>query len=179
MRLRFLLGDRPTQIAGLVLASVVAGVMESAILTIVAQAAAALVDGIRSVHVAVGPWHTTKSLGVLIAFALALSVIRLGLMAPISVLPARIAATVQARLRLRLFSAFTQASWAEQARDREGHLQELMTNQVAQATSGALQSANCLTAVITLLVLVASALLLNVLGALFVLVAALLLFLGP
>jgi ABC-type multidrug transport system fused ATPase/permease subunit len=150
--------------------------MESAILTIVAQAAAALVNGVRRVHVAIGPLHANDTLGTLLAVAFTLAVVRLVLMAPISILPARIAANVQARLRLHLFSAFTHASWTAQSRDREGHLQELMTNQVMQATMGALQTAQCLSAMLTLLVLVLSALLLNVLGALFVLAAALLLF---
>lgn len=175
-RLRFLLGDRPRQVAYLVLVSVLAGLFESAILTVVAQAAAALVDGVRSVHVAVGPLRVTESLGTLLVVALGLALVRLALMAPASILPATMAANVQARLRLNLFSAFTQASWTTQARDREGHLQELLTNQVGQATSAALQAAQCVTAGITLLVLIVSALLLNALGALFVLVAALVLF---
>ena len=136
-RLRFLLGDRPTLITTLVLVSVLAGLMESAILTAVAQAAAALVDGVRRVHVSVGPLHLTATLALLLAAALAFAVVRLALMVPVSVLPARIGADVQARLRLNLFSAFTHASWTVQSRDREGHLQELMTNQVAQATGAA------------------------------------------
>ena len=175
-RLRFLLGDRPTLIATLVLVSVLAGLMESAILTAVAQAAAALVDGVRRVHISVGPLHVTETLAVLLAVALALAIVRLVLMVPVSVLPARIGADVQSRLRLNLFSAFTHASWTVQSRDREGHLQELMTNQVAQATGAALQAAQCLTAGLTLLVLVLSALVLNLLGALFVVAAAFLLF---
>jgi ATP-binding cassette subfamily B protein len=175
-RLRFLLGDRPKLITTLVLVSVLAGLMESAILTVVAQAAAALVDGVRRVHVSVGPLHVTETLTLLLAAAFVFAVMRLALMAPVSILPARIGADVQARLRLNLFSAFTHASWTVQARDREGHLQELMTNQVAQATGAALQAAQCLTAGLTLLVLVFSALVLNVLGALFVVAAALLLF---
>jgi ABC-type multidrug transport system fused ATPase/permease subunit len=175
-RLRFLLGGRPGQIALLVVISVIAGLMESAILTVVAQAASALVDDVKSVRISAGPLHLTEPLGGLLTAALVLALVRLALMAPVSILPARIAANVQARLRLNLFSAFTQASWSAQSRDREGHLQELMTNQVAQATVAALQAGQCLTAGITLLVLVLSALVLNALGAVFVLVAAVVLF---
>ena len=175
-RFRFLLGDRPRAIVLLVLISVVTGLMESAILTVVAQAAAALVDGTKVVRFVIGPLHASETLGHLLAIALFLSVVRLALMVPISVLPARIAADVQSRLRLALFTSFTRASWETQSRDREGHLQELMTNQVAQATTAALQAGQCLTAAIALLVLVVSALLLNPLGAVFVLAAAVLLF---
>jgi ATP-binding cassette subfamily B protein len=97
-------------------------------------------------------------------------------MAPASVLPARMGADVQARLRIALFGAFTRASWTAQSSDREGHLQELMTNQVGVATGAALQTAQCVTAVLSLLVLIASALVLNPVGAAFVIAAALLLF---
>lgn len=175
-RLRFLLGDRSGQIALLVAISVAAGLMESAILTVVAQAAAALVDGTREVRINMGPVHATETLGRLLDLALALAAVRLALMVPVSVIPAQIAATVQARLRLGLFTAFTRASWTAQSGDREGHLQELMTNQVGQATVAALSAGQCLTASITLLVLVLSALVLNVLGALFVLLASVLMF---
>jgi ABC-type multidrug transport system fused ATPase/permease subunit len=153
-----------------------AGLTESAVLTIIAQAAAALVDGLKRVHVTVGPFHVVATLSLLLDVALAIAVLRLALMVPISVLPSRIASDVQGRLRLNLFWAFTHASWTAQSNDREGHLQELMTNQVGQASVGALQAAQCISAILSLLVLVLSALLLNVLGAVFVLAAALLLF---
>ena len=52
-----------------------------------------------------------------------------------------------------------------------------MTNQSAQASQGAVQAAQCLTAGLSLLVLVLSALLLNVLAAVFVCAAAVALFL--
>jgi ABC-type multidrug transport system fused ATPase/permease subunit len=175
-RLRFLLGDRSWQIVLLVLVSVLAGLMESVILTVVAQAAAALVNGAKRVDTVIGPLHVNETLGTLLAAAFALATVRLALMAPISILPARIAANVQGRLRLNLFSAFTHATWTAQSRDREGYLQELMTNQVTQASAGASQAAQCMSATLSLLVLVVSALLLNVLGAVFVLVAAVLLF---
>ena len=59
--------------------------------------------------------------------------LRLLLQIPLSILPARIAADVQASLRTRLFDAFTRASWTVQSTDREGQLQETMTGQVMQA----------------------------------------------
>ena len=70
-----------------------------------------------------------------------------------------------------LFDAFTRASWSQQSRDREGHLQELVTNQVAQAIQTAVQATTLIVAALAFLVLVASALALNVLAALVVLVA--------
>jgi ABC-type multidrug transport system fused ATPase/permease subunit len=116
------------------------------------------------------------SVGSLLGIALVLAFIRLVLQGPVSILPARIAADVQARLRRDLFDAFTHASWTIQSRDREGHLQELLTNQVGAASMGALQATGLVIALLTLFVLVLSALALNVLAAVVVLTAAIVLF---
>jgi ABC-type multidrug transport system fused ATPase/permease subunit len=176
-RLRFLLGGRITPIVGLMCFSLLAGFTESLILTAVAQAAAALVAGMARVQVAMGPLHEDASVGTLLTVAFALALLRLALMAPLSVLPARIAASVQAAMRLNLFTAFTSASWTAQATDLEGHLQELMTSQVAAASQGAIQGTQCIIAGLSLLVLVFTALLLNVIAAVLVLGAAVTLFL--
>ena len=59
-----------------------------------------------------------------------------------------------------------------QSADREGHFQETVTNQIGQATAGGLQAAALVTALLTFLVLIVSALALNIVAALVVLVAA-------
>ena len=175
-RLRPLLGDRRMAVVMLSITSLASGFTEAGVLAVVAQVATSLVSGAKQVDVAVGPVHIHATIGTLLAVACGLAVVRLALQIPISILPARIAADVQAGLRARLFNAFTHASWSAQSRDREGHLQEMMTNQVVQATLGALQAAILVTAVITFLVLMASALVLNPAGAIVVLVTAVLLF---
>lgn len=175
-QLRPLLGDRRAAVITLSITSLLSGFTEAGVLAVVAQVAASLVSGATQVHVALGPVDIHATIGTLLAVACGLAVVRLALQVPISVLPARIAADVQAGLRMRLFGAFTYASWSAQSRDREGHLQEMMTNQVVQATLGALQAAILITAVITFLVLMASALVLNPAGAIVVLVTAVLLF---
>jgi ABC-type multidrug transport system fused ATPase/permease subunit len=86
--------------------------------------------------------------------------------------PAWIYDSSQARLRSELFAAFTVASWDLQSRDREGHLQELVTNHATQATQGYTAGANLIVSLLTLLVLVLSAVALNVLAALGILVVA-------
>lgn len=176
-QLRFMLGGRVTPIVAIVFFSVLTGITESVILTGVAQAAAALVEGTNHIQLSAAGLHTTARLGPLLAAVFALSVFRLVLMVPLSVLPARLASGVQERLRVDLFSAFTRASWAAQADDREGYLQELMTNQIGQASQGTMQATQCLTAGLTLLVLIVTAVLLNVLTAVLVLGAAVTLFL--
>jgi ATP-binding cassette, subfamily B, bacterial len=163
-------------VVALAISSMVSGLAEAGILAVVAQVAATLVDGATRMHTHIGPFHIDATVGALLAVAFALVLIRLALQAPISFLPARIAADAQARLRTELFDAFTRASWAVQSRDREGHLQEIMTSQVMQATQGALQATVLVTALFTFLVLVISALALNVVAALVVLAASVLLF---
>jgi ATP-binding cassette subfamily B protein len=175
-QVRPLLGRRRTPVVVLVVTSVLAGLSEAAILAIVASAAAALVDGARTVHAGLGPLHLTATVGALLAAASALAVARLALQAPLSIVPAKICADVQARMQRQLFSAFTRASWSEQSRSREGHLQELVMNQVLQAAWSALAATAFVTSALTLLVLVFSALLLNFAAAVAVLAVVFVLF---
>jgi ABC-type transport system involved in cytochrome bd biosynthesis fused ATPase/permease subunit len=67
--------------------------------------------------------------------------VRLAFQGPLSRLPAQAGANMQTMLRRDVFAAFTRASWSAQSRDREGQLQELLTNQVSHASMGALQAA--------------------------------------
>ena len=173
---RFMLGVRRTPIVLLVVACVVGGLTESAILTAVAQVAAALVDRLHTIHAEVGPVHLAIGVSTLLAATVGIALLRLALQVPISLLPAQIAADVQARLRRDLYDAFTAASWSAQSRDLEGHLQELMTNQIGFVSRGTLSASAAVTSVFTLLVLVLTALALNALAAVVVLVAAVLLF---
>jgi len=176
-QLRPLFRGQRARVVVLVIASVLAGFCESAILAAIAEAAATLVNGVQSVHAVVGPLHLSLTVGVLLAVAFGLAVARLALQAPLSVVPARIAADVQTRLQRGLFEAYTRASWTEQSHDREGHLQELVSNQVIQATVSTLAATGLVTSVVTLVVLVLSAFLLNVVAAVAVSVVSVLMFL--
>jgi ABC-type multidrug transport system fused ATPase/permease subunit len=175
-RLRFLIGDRPAPLLGLVVASVVAGITESAILTLIAQAAAALVGSPKSLDIGVGALHLHTTLGTLLLVGLGLAIARLVVMAPLSSLPARMSTAVQQRLRTTLFGAFTQASWTVRSQEREGHLQEMMTNQISFAVYGAMAATQLLISGFTLLVMIGSALALNAIAALFVLATVIVLF---
>ena len=156
--------------------SVLSGLTEAGILAIVAQVATTLVNKVTRVHIEIGPLHVDATVGALLATALVLAVLRVALQVWISFLPARIAADVQGHLRRSMFEAFTHASWEMQSRDREGHLQEIMTSQIIQASQGALQATTLVTALFTFAVLVVSALVLNIVAAVIVLTAASLLF---
>ncbi len=174
-RLGALLGERRGLVLALGVTSILSGLTEAATLAVVAQVAVALANGTKRVHMHIGPLHLLAGVGTLLAVAFAVTLLRLALQFPISILPARIAAGVQSQLRQSLFHAFTRASWEVQSRDREGQLQETMTSQVMQATSGALQATALITSLFTFLVLIATALALNAQAAALVLAVSLLL----
>jgi ATP-binding cassette subfamily B protein len=175
-RLSLLLGHRHGKVIGLAISSIASGFAEAGILILLAQAAQAIAKGSEHVHLKLWLYHGDVSVGTLFIVAGVLGFVRLALQAPMSMLPALIAADVQSRMRTNLFHAFTRASWEVQSRDREGHLQETMTSQVIQATGGALQATTFVTSLFTFLVLMISALALNLVAAGVVLVTAILLF---
>jgi ATP-binding cassette subfamily B protein len=176
--LRPLIAERRGAVVVLAITSLLSGVTESAILAILAETAAALVNRTSHVHASLGPLRLDASIGSLIMLALALAVVRLILQVIAAVVPARMAAGLLTQLRSKAFAAFTSASWGMQSRDREGYLQEIMTNQSMQFLTGVMQAIQLGIALLTFLVLVASALLFNVLAALLVLVMAAALFAG-
>jgi ATP-binding cassette, subfamily B, bacterial len=174
-RVNLLIGDRRGSVVALAGTSILSGFTEAGVLAVVAQVAATIVKGTKHLHLTVGPLHI-HSVDTLIAIAFALTIARLLLQFPLSILPARITADVQAGLRTRLFDAYTRSSWAVQSADREGQLQEVMTSQVMQATGGALQATGLITSVASFVVLMISAFALNAPAAAGVLVAALAMF---
>jgi ABC-type multidrug transport system fused ATPase/permease subunit len=175
-RLYALLGDRRPAVAALIASSVVGGFAEAGVLAIIAEVASTLAGKGHSSGGRLLDIHAPVKDLLLVATALA--IVRMFLQWPLSYLPSRIAADVQARLRRDLFFAYTRSSWDVQSRDREGHLQDTMTSQVLQATGGVLQSTSLIIALFTFLVLMISAFVLNVAAATIVLVMALLLFAG-
>ena len=174
--MRLMVEDHEKAVGGLAITAVLSGFAEAGILAVIAQAAAALVSGVEEVHIALGPVAIDPSIGTLLALAAALAVARIVLQTISARLQARLAADVQAGLRGRLFAAFTRASWGLQSRDREGHLQEMLTSQVMQSTGGTLQLAGLVSSLLTFLVLVLSAMLLNPVAAVVVVGVALILF---
>jgi ATP-binding cassette subfamily B protein len=166
-RLSLLIGDRRRLIALLVVCSILSGFTEAATLALVAQLAAQVVGGgHKGTHNAVlSLVNLHASIGTEILVAFALSTLRLLFQIPLSVLPARIAAEVMARLRTELFDAFSRASWTVQSRGSEGNLQEIMTNQVSQAVSGVAGTTGLIASTLQFAVLMISALYLNVVAA--------------
>jgi ABC-type multidrug transport system fused ATPase/permease subunit len=178
-RLNQLIGRRRKSVVALVFASTLSGFTEALTLTLIALIAADVVKS-KGLSQRTSVFHSLiglhTSVGTLIVIALCFATARLLLQFPISILPARVASDVQARVRAGLFDAFTYASWSLQSRDREGQLQETMTSQAAQATGAALNITALISAAFSFLALLASALILNLVAAAVVLVVALGLF---
>jgi ABC-type multidrug transport system fused ATPase/permease subunit len=158
------------------LASLLAAACEAAILASVAQAAAALVDGTQHVTTTVGPLHLDITVRTLLGVALGLAAVRFILQVPLAVIPARLAADVQSGMQKRLFLEYTHASWTEQSRDREGHLQELMSNQIIQATVATFAATGLVASVLAVTVLAVSAFLLSPVAAIVVCAATIVIF---
>jgi ABC-type multidrug transport system fused ATPase/permease subunit len=174
--LSFLIGRQRRKVAALTLLSFINGLVEAATLALFAQLGTALVRGNNGVTVGFGFAHVHARVLDLIVVAGVLCMVRLVLQLPTSILPAKITADVQAALRVYLIGAFTRASWGEQSRDREGHLQDTMVTQVMQATSGALQATTFITTTVTFLALLLAAFALNPLAATLVALSSLLIF---
>lgn len=158
--------------SGLMAAALLAGLAESTILALVAQAATALVEGSDRVVATVGPFDLDARIPVLLTVAGVLAVLRLALHLAVAYLPSRMAGDTQARIRRGLFDAYSRSTWPTQADEREGHLQELLTNQIGQATQALNQTGNLFSSGSTFLTLVLSAFLLGPLVALIVLLTA-------
>jgi ATP-binding cassette, subfamily B, bacterial len=172
-RLNVLIGEKRGTVVLLAICSLIGGFAEAGSLAIIAEVAASLVGHAKQVHIL----NFGFSIGTLIAIAFGLSVLRLVMQVPIAVLPSRIAADVQARMRTNLFHSFTAASWEMQSRDREGQLQETMTSQTMQATGGALGATGLIVNALNFLSLLITAFVLNPVAAAAILGAGVLLFL--
>jgi ABC-type multidrug transport system fused ATPase/permease subunit len=149
--------------------SIGAGIAESVILALVAHVASALVDDVDSVTAEIGPVRVEASVAAALGVAAVLAVVRLALQLAIAYLPARMTADTQAGHRARLFDAYSRADWDTQAQERDGHLQELVTSQVVQATNAMLHATSLVSSGFMFLTLVAAAFAVDPLVALLVL----------
>lgn len=167
------LGGRTRAILALTAAAIASAVAEAGVLVLIAQAAGSMTVNSRRLSVTVGPISFHTSLKVALTAASIFALTRLLLQLIVAWLPARISADAQASLRHTLFAAYTHASSSCQDDDHEGHLQELMTSQIAHATDAVVHVANLLSAgtMFVTLAIAAFALSLNV--ALLVLLSAL------
>jgi ATP-binding cassette subfamily B protein len=181
-QLDVLIGDKRRLVGALAGLSIISAFIETGIIVIIAEIAADLVTGTKHGHAkgnAIFNIHLVPGELLIIGFLLAL--VRFLLQWPSSKLPSTIAADVQRGVRVRIFRAFTRASWDVQSRDREGMLQENMTSQSVQATGGALQATGLISSTLSFLILMGSAVALSptAAGVVFVIAVAMFAVLRP
>jgi ATP-binding cassette, subfamily B, bacterial len=164
--------------AAVALVSVCTGLAEAAVLAVVVQAAATMSEA-TSKGVDIGPIRLadTPVRTLLIAGAV-LTIARLLLQLVAAYLPARLSANRQSRLRLRVARRYLAASWPVQASQRDGQLQELVSNQVTRSTWTVTTLAAAIGAVCSFLALAFSALVLEPFVAATILVVVIVLFFG-
>ena len=158
--------------------SVVAGLVEAALLVLIASVAQALSAGATAVDTMLGPVPVRASLTTLINVGIGLALLRTAVQLGLAYLPARLSATVNATLRRRLFTAFTGTSWPVQAAERDGHFQSLMNVHVSNASSAVLTLSALITSSLMFLTLLGSAFALSVPTALVVIAVSALLFIA-
>ena len=167
---RLLVGHRHRLLALAALA-LLGGVAESVVLVVIVDAAVAL-SAHRLGTFQAGPIDV-MGIGVstLLEVALAATLVRLAAAIAVAWLGARLTAEVQKELRIAVFDAYVDAEWAEQSREREGGLQQLIGLEIDRSAGAVLMLATGVAAACTLVVLTATALVVDPAGALGLIVA--------
>ncbi len=141
----------------LVLLSVVAGLVEASLLAVIAAIAAALSEGDQLITLRFGFATVAAGRSVTFLVAVLLALARAGLQVLLAYLPAQMSATLLADLRNQLFESFTASSWSVKSTEREGSLQLLMIQNVANVAQAVVSVGLGVTAAIMFLVMVVAA----------------------
>ncbi len=171
----FFRGSR-SWLALLVLLAVSAGLLEASVLALIAAMAVSLSEGRGATTLGIGPVELSMSQTVTFSVALSLTFGRALLQLALAYLPAQMSARVMADLRNDLFEAFTAASWATKAQERDGAFQTLMTQNVTNVAAAVIGLGNGMTATIMFTMMVVVALLQSALAAGVLAVSAIALF---
>jgi ABC-type multidrug transport system fused ATPase/permease subunit len=165
---RRLLKGRGAAIFALVVASISGGVLEAAFLVAVTRSAFAITDGEERFGLVAGIEVSVKSA---ITLSLVLVVARVGLSVFTAWQSARLSMSVVGDIRRNLAGAFLASSWAEQHGDQRGRLQELLTSFVQQGAGLVTSLTALIVAGGSLAALLVSAVAVDPLAALVVIVA--------
>jgi ABC-type multidrug transport system fused ATPase/permease subunit len=162
--------------AVIVVLSLATGLLEAAVLVLVAHAASQMgTGGARTLTT--GPLHLgSPTVGAELGLAALILAARLASASAVAWLTARMAAASQHRLRTDVVMAFEEASWDVQSTEREGGLSHLAAAEVERASYSALNAAGLTSAVCNLTMLVLVAIWVSPIGAVATLAAVTLLY---
>jgi ABC-type multidrug transport system fused ATPase/permease subunit len=139
--------------------SLAKAVSEALVLVLVARVALALSDGDAEISFGLGPFGDVYlEQGHAVLVALVAGAVMLIMSVAVARTTAGMAADGVSTARQHLLRAFAAASWDLQSRERTGHLQELLTSYVQRISTGMIVVAGSLTAVLSLVALLFTAL---------------------
>jgi ATP-binding cassette, subfamily B, bacterial len=159
--LSVLLSGRRWRVALLGVCAIGSALAEAAALVIIVRLTLAISTGDDHVDLEVGPLGGPVSVRALFAVGLVLVIVRLALQLIAAYLPARMSAAVQEQFRKSIFEQFVHTTWDVQSREREGHLQELLTTQISRVANAVLLMSDFITAAFTFTTLLMSAIILS------------------
>ncbi len=157
------------------IASVVAGLLEAVLLTLIAALALALADG-RDVRMGLGGIGLDLTIPVALGLGIALAVLRGILQLWVVYLPAVMGGQAMVDLRTRLFDAFVGAAWPSKASERDGGFQSVMLNQVRATSETIVLIAGIISAALMFASLLASAVVMSPVAAAVITIVSLVLF---
>ena len=138
--------------------SVVAGVLEAALLVLTVRAVVAIADGADRVEVGVPlVGQPSVDVAVLLWWAVGAGVLAGAAGLAVAGMAARTSADVLAGTRAATLRAFSRASWDHQASSREGAVQEAVSNNAMQASDVTIFLSRGLSALITLVAILGAA----------------------
>jgi ABC-type multidrug transport system fused ATPase/permease subunit len=159
------LGASTSRVSLIVLASLGRAVTEAVILVLLARLAIALSEDEETISVSLAGLEVDFSPARGAWACLALGIVMLLLSIALARLTASMAVVGVGTARKRIISAFLNASWDLQARERVGHLQDLLTSYVTRVANAMSVISLGLTAILSLAALVVTALAANALAA--------------
>jgi ABC-type multidrug transport system fused ATPase/permease subunit len=163
----------------LIFFSVISGVVESALLFLVARLALGTTSGSETVDVSFGPIpETDLSINTTLVIATAVLIASLAFSYPVAKLAGRLSRRTLIRLRKQLARRYLESPWAERSADPEGHLQELMSEFCQRNERVVAAGTQIIVAGVSILALVISAVFVAPLGSLILIVGLLLLAAG-
>jgi ATP-binding cassette, subfamily B, bacterial len=172
----YLAGNR-LRMALFAVVSLLRSVLEALLLFAVVRAATGIAAGEDRIQMSFGPVpQLTVTIGEMLAWSLGLLGIMVVLTVASSYLAARLSEVALIGARRRTFDAFVAASWDVRSRDRNGYLQELLTTHAKKVGTGAAVLADGVAAGLGFVAFLCSALFINPVAAVTILVGVLVLY---
>ncbi len=159
--LRFLLQGSKRDLAALSMMAMVSAVGETFLLAAIVQSISAMSQGRSRLSLDLGPMSLHAGITPVLFLAVVAAVVRGGFTAVVALTGPRIAAESRQRMRSRLFGSYLKADWATQSGDKTGRFLQTFSTSVNDANTILVMLTQALPALITLIVLLALAVVLN------------------